>query len=195
MLVLFSNGLTAFVTSSPILSLILDFFDTVCQQTLAWPKRNETGLVKQKMYLSPNNGSSFCVVCYSKVLLAQTEYSQWSNTFFRGYRYWLDTAVFASSLREFLSLSAPTFSFCDALRMDLIAEWRKNNNAQTSNSWQRLVRAKSPTETLLSVQQVYGGESMSRSLVFEWHKRFCEGPEEVDDHDPKIRTICFCQSW
>ena len=31
------------------------------------------------------------------------------------------------------------------------------------------------------LQEVYGGETMSRSRVFEWHKRFKEGREDVED--------------
>ena len=43
---------------------------------------------------------------------------------------------------------------------------------------------KSATETLSLLQQAYGEECMSRARVFEWHKRFREGREEVED-DPK----------
>ena len=31
------------------------------------------------------------------------------------------------------------------------------------------------------LQEVYGDETMSRSCVFEWHKRFKEGREDVED--------------
>ena len=34
------------------------------------------------------------------------------------------------------------------------------------------------------LQQVYGEEPMSRTRAFEWHKRFKEGREEVED-DPR----------
>ncbi|XP_060774022.1 protein GVQW3-like, partial [Neoarius graeffei] len=50
-----------------------------------------------------------------------------------------------------------------------------------------LVRlGKTPSEALRLLQQVYGDETMSRSWVFEWHKRFKEGPEDVED-DPRSR--------
>ena len=40
---------------------------------------------------------------------------------------------------------------------------------------------KTPSEALEMLQHVYGDETMSRSRVFEWHRRFREGLEEVED--------------
>ncbi|ROT70225.1 hypothetical protein C7M84_011507, partial [Penaeus vannamei] len=48
-----------------------------------------------------------------------------------------------------------------------------------------LVRlGKTPSEALKLLQQVYGSETMSRSRVFEWCKRFKEGRKDVED-DPR----------
>ena len=45
-----------------------------------------------------------------------------------------------------------------------------------------LVRlGKSPTEAFKMLQLVYGDETMAQSSVFEWHKRFRDGLEEVED--------------
>ena len=45
-----------------------------------------------------------------------------------------------------------------------------------------LVRlGKSPSEALRMLQEVYRQETMSRSSVFQWHKRFKEGREKVED--------------
>ena len=45
-----------------------------------------------------------------------------------------------------------------------------------------LVRlGKTPSDALGMLQEVYGDETMSRSRVFEWHKRFKEGREDVED--------------
>ena len=45
-----------------------------------------------------------------------------------------------------------------------------------------LVRlGKTPTEALKLLQGVYGDDTMSRTSLFEWHKRFKEGREEVED--------------
>ena len=45
-----------------------------------------------------------------------------------------------------------------------------------------LVRlGKTPTETLKLLQEVYGDDAMSRTRLFEWHRRFKEGREEVED--------------
>ena len=42
---------------------------------------------------------------------------------------------------------------------------------------------KTPTEALKLLQEVYGDDTMSRTRLFEWHRRFKEGREEVkDDH-------------
>lgn len=40
---------------------------------------------------------------------------------------------------------------------------------------------KSATETLAMIQQVFGGQSMSRTRVFEWHARFRAGRTDVED--------------
>ena len=47
-----------------------------------------------------------------------------------------------------------------------------------------LVRlGKTPTEALKLLQEVYSDDTMSRTRLFEWHRRFKEGREEVqDDH-------------
>ena len=48
-----------------------------------------------------------------------------------------------------------------------------------------LVRlGKTPTETFNLLQEVYGDATMSRTRIFECHKRFREGREDVED-DPK----------
>ena len=45
-----------------------------------------------------------------------------------------------------------------------------------------LVRlGKTPTEALKLLQEVYGDDTMSRTCLFEWHRRFKEGREEVED--------------
>ena len=41
--------------------------------------------------------------------------------------------------------------------------------------------AKTPTEALKLLQEVYGDDTMSRTRLFEWHRRFKEGREEVED--------------
>ena len=43
---------------------------------------------------------------------------------------------------------------------------------------------KTPSESFAMLQQVCGEETMSRTCAFEWHKRFKEGQEEVED-DPR----------
>ena len=43
---------------------------------------------------------------------------------------------------------------------------------------------KTPTETFSLLQEVYRDATMSRTRVFEWHKRFREGREDVED-DPR----------
>ena len=48
---------------------------------------------------------------------------------------------------------------------------------------------KTTTETLKMLRDVYGDSSMSRTRVFEWHKRFVEGRENVED-DPKSGRPC-----
>ena len=45
-----------------------------------------------------------------------------------------------------------------------------------------LVRlGKTPTEALQLLQEVYGDDTMSRTCLFEWHRKFKEGREEVED--------------
>ena len=45
---------------------------------------------------------------------------------------------------------------------------------------------KTAIETLKLLLDVYGDSSMSRTRVFEWHKRFREGREDMED-DPKSK--------
>ncbi|VVC27913.1 Hypothetical protein CINCED_3A014477 [Cinara cedri] len=42
---------------------------------------------------------------------------------------------------------------------------------------------KSPTECLKMLTEVYGKDTMSRTRVFKWHKRFKDGREEVEDYE------------
>ena len=56
-----------------------------------------------------------------------------------------------------------------------------------------LVRlGKTPTEALKLLQEIYGDDTMSRTHLFEWHRRFKGGREELeDDHRsgrPSTRT-------
>ena len=45
-----------------------------------------------------------------------------------------------------------------------------------------LVRfGKTPIEALKLLQEVYGNDRMSKTRLFEWHRRFREGREEVED--------------
>ena len=45
-----------------------------------------------------------------------------------------------------------------------------------------LVRlGKTPTEALQLLQKVYGDNTMSRTRLFEWLRRFKEGREEMED--------------
>ena len=40
---------------------------------------------------------------------------------------------------------------------------------------------KTPTEALKLLQEVYADDTMSRTRLFEWHRRFKEGKKEVED--------------
>jgi hypothetical protein len=42
---------------------------------------------------------------------------------------------------------------------------------------------KSASETLQMLTEVYGANAMKKSSVFEWHKRFKEGQEDVKDNE------------
>ncbi|XP_064486050.1 protein GVQW3-like [Ornithodoros turicata] len=48
---------------------------------------------------------------------------------------------------------------------------------------------KSPSECLKLVQEVYDDNAMSRMRVFEWHKRFTEGWENVEDDERPGRPV------
>jgi len=41
---------------------------------------------------------------------------------------------------------------------------------------------KTPTEALKLLQEVYGDDTMSRTHLFEWYRKFKEGREEVEDN-------------
>jgi hypothetical protein len=42
---------------------------------------------------------------------------------------------------------------------------------------------KSASETLQILTKAYGADAMKKSSVFEWHKRFKEGREDVEDDE------------
>ena len=55
---------------------------------------------------------------------------------------------------------------------------------------------KSPSEAFCMLQHFYKEQSLSRSTVFLWHKRFKEGRYDVED-DPRCGTTlvpCLCIS-
>jgi len=48
---------------------------------------------------------------------------------------------------------------------------------------------KSASETFRLMQQVYGNQCLGRTAVFEWHKRFLEGRETLEDDKKSGRPI------
>ena len=44
---------------------------------------------------------------------------------------------------------------------------------------------KSATETFSSLTEAYGHVTLSRTVVFKWHKAFKEGRENVEDEPPE----------
>ncbi|KAG5307706.1 GVQW3 protein, partial [Acromyrmex insinuator] len=45
------------------------------------------------------------------------------------------------------------------------------------------------SETFRSMQQIYGSQCLDRTAVFEWHKRFLEGRETLEDDKKSGRPI------
>ena len=55
-------------------------------------------------------------------------------------------------------------------------------NTEQRTNQKFLVRlGKTPSQAHEMLKQVYGDNAMSRTRVFEWHKRFKEGCKEVED--------------
>jgi len=48
---------------------------------------------------------------------------------------------------------------------------------------------KSATETFASLTEAYGGATVSRTMVFKWHKAFKEGRENVEDGNCSGRPV------
>ena len=48
---------------------------------------------------------------------------------------------------------------------------------------------KSATETVASLTEAYGDATLSRTMVFKWHKAFKEGRENVEDDPRSARPI------
>jgi len=48
---------------------------------------------------------------------------------------------------------------------------------------------KSATETFASLTEAYGDATLSRTMVFKWHKAFKESQENVEDHPHSGRPI------
>jgi hypothetical protein len=67
-----------------------------------------------------------------------------------------------------------------------------------------VILKKTATETFEILKSVYGEEYLLRTSVFEWHKRFKEGQESLQDDERQgrpstSRTICAgktdCKRW
>jgi hypothetical protein len=52
----------------------------------------------------------------------------------------------------------------------------------------RVKFGKNASDTCAMLSETYGGEAMKESSVFEWHKRFKEGHDNVEDDDRRGRT-------
>jgi len=48
---------------------------------------------------------------------------------------------------------------------------------------------KSATETFASLTEAYGDATLSRTMIFKWHKAFKEGRENVEDNPRSGRPI------
>ena len=48
---------------------------------------------------------------------------------------------------------------------------------------------KTPTETKTMMETAYGKKSVNRSLVYKWHKRFCDGRSNVEDDERCGRPV------
>ena len=56
-------------------------------------------------------------------------------------------------------------------------------NIEQRNAIQFCVKLnKSATKTFASLTETYGDASLSRTMVFKWHKAFKEGQENVEDN-------------
>ena len=42
---------------------------------------------------------------------------------------------------------------------------------------------KTPTETVLMLEQAFESDALSRGRVFEWHRRFREGQTSAEDNE------------
>ena len=51
------------------------------------------------------------------------------------------------------------------------------------------VKLKSAIETFASLTEAYGDATLSRTMVFKWHKAFKEGRENVEDNPHSVRPI------
>lgn len=58
------------------------------------------------------------------------------------------------------------------------------SNEQRTNIKFLAKLGRTPTETFEMLKAAYGDQTLSRARVFEWHKRFSSGREDVDD-DPR----------
>ena len=51
------------------------------------------------------------------------------------------------------------------------------------------ILCETPTETFASLTKAYGDATLSRTVVFKWHRAFEEGRENVEDDPPSGRPI------
>ncbi|KAG5318823.1 SETMR methyltransferase, partial [Pseudoatta argentina] len=75
------------------------------------------------------------------------------------------------------------------IRTHWVAYAKKRNRVVYFDSFSNLKLGKSASETFRSMQQVYGSQCLGRTAVFEWHKRFLEGRETLEDDKKSGRPI------
>ena len=83
---------------------------------------------------------------------------------------------------DVISNEQPLYTFSRARINGYLNLTRQAMTTEQRINLKFLVRlGKTPSDTLEMLQEVYGDETMSHSRVFEWHKRFKEGREDVED--------------
>ena len=67
-----------------------------------------------------------------------------------------------------------------------------NNNVKGRNSFRDkfcALSGQTPADTLNQITKVYGDNSVCRTLVFDWHKRFREGRKSIEDNERSGRPV------
>ena len=140
------------------------------------------------LYLNQNNVSIFYVVCPKNKCTDFPMYELAKQHLVDVYRY-VGSDLGCMSILVSAGLVEPVMRYCCLCMVVFsnLVTFAMQENIEQRQAIKFCVKLnKSAIETFASLTEAYGDVTLSRTMVFKWHKAFKEGRENVED-DPRTR--------